>query len=663
MDKKNAAKKIRELRSAIERHNDLYYNRGESEVSDAKYDLMVRQLKDLEAGFPEYSTEGSPTSKVGAPVTSKLARVRHRAPMLSLESVHDEEGARRFDASCRKSLAKKVEYICEPKLDGLSIELVYEKGVFVSGSTRGDGVQGEDVTINLRTVAGVPEELKGEKIPSRLALRGEVIMLIKEFQKLNKKQIEEGKEPFANPRNVAAGSLRQLDPEVTAGRKLQVYCYRVLDISGDMPRTQKDALELMKALGFRPAPDVKVCNEIEQAIEYHHRMEAIRDSLEHEIDGIVIKVNDMDSQGLLGTRTTNPKWAVAYKFRARKEVTRVDDIIVQVGRTGVVTPLALLNPVDVGGVTVSRATLHNMGQISKLGIKIGDKVRVERAGDVIPYISEVVEDGRTGDEKEFRMPSECPSCGTKLTKEDAYYRCPAGLACPAQIKESICHYSSKAAADIEGFSEKSVGFLYEKGLVRKISDIYSVRKEDLIGLEGWKEKKTENLIQAINRSKDMRLDRFIMALGIRNVGRHIARVLAENFGSIEKIMSADEIELTQIKEIGPETAFYIVSFFNDSKNRNEIRQLVSKGVKVRNYEKKTTGRLSGKKIVFTGSLAGMSRETARKRAEEAGALVLSGVSSETDIVVAGDAAGSKMAKARKLGIKVIGEKDFEEMLG
>ncbi len=659
---KNAEKRIRSLRSEIERYNDLYYNRGESEVSDARYDELVRELKSLEAEHPEHASADSPTNKVGSPVASRLGKVRHTSPMLSLESVNDEEGARRFDMSCKKALGEKVEYMAEPKLDGLSIELVYTRGVFTKGSTRGDGAVGEDVTENLRTVPSVPEKLKGRDFPQRLAVRGEVMMLIKDFQELNRKQIEDGKEPYANPRNVAAGSLRQLDPLVTAGRRLEVYCYGVLEMSGETPGTQSETIELMRSLGLKVVPGTKVCSGIDEAVEYHHKMEEKRDSLGYEIDGVVIKVNDIAGQKTMGMRTTNPKWAIAYKFKPKKEITRVVDIIVQVGRTGVLTPLALLDPVDVGGVTVSRATLHNMDQVARLGVKIGDMVKVERAGDVIPYVSEVVKTRRTGEEKEFRMPQKCPSCGSALVKEDVFYRCPAGLTCPAQIKEAICHYSAKDAADIEGFSDKSVELLYEKGIVGRISDIYKIKKEDLLGLEGWKEKKAGNLLAAIERAREITLERFVAALGIRNVGRHISAVLAASFGTLEKIMTAGAGELTEVREIGPETAGYIVDFFSDKKNMEEIKRLIANGVKVLPARAVSSGKLSGKKIVFTGSLSGLSRDEARRMAEDEGGRVVSSVSAETDLVVAGEEAGSKLDKALKLGVKVISESEFMEIL-
>ena len=662
MAEKNIKKQIEKLRKEIRRHNDLYYTRGEAEISDAAYDALIKELKALEKEHPEFDSPDSPTRTVGAPIPEKFGKIDHAAPMLSLESVTSEEDALHFDKTCRKESGENPDYISEPKLDGLSIELVYEKGLFVRGSTRGNGVTGEDVTLNIKTIPDVPAKLAAKEAPERIAVRGEVLMHIKDFQDLNRKQAAEGKEPYANPRNVAAGSLRQLDWRVTAARKLHVYCYRILDYSETMPRTQQEALKLLKDLGLETSPNVKHCRDIEEAVKYHHEMESKRDDLDYEIDGVVIKVNDIALQEKLGTRTTNPKWAVAYKFKPRREITKVEDIVVQVGRTGVITPLALLQPVDVGGVTVSRATLHNMDQVDKLGIKIGDQVKVERAGDVIPYISEVIEAKRTGAEKAFHMPKKCPSCGTALEKEDVFYRCPGGLACPAQLKETICHYSSKGAVDIDGFSDKSVELLYDKGLVKSISDIYTLKREDLLGLEGWKEKKTDNILKAIEASRTVSLDRFVFGLGIRNVGKHIAALLAGNFGTLEGIMDAAEDELLKIKEIGPEIARGISDFFRASKNLAEIKKLRANGVNITPFKKVSGGKLSGKKIVFTGSLSGISRSEAKKMVEAEGGEALSSVTSDTDLVVAGEKAGSKLDAARKKGIKVISESDFMSLV-
>ncbi|MFH1665394.1 MAG: NAD-dependent DNA ligase LigA [Candidatus Omnitrophota bacterium] len=657
----NIKKRIDELAAEIRRHNELYYTKGKPEISDGKYDELVRELKKLEAEHPIYVSPESPTRTVGAPVPDKFKKVKHTAPMLSLDSVNDEAGAEHFDDTCVKDAGMEVDYMCEPKLDGLSIELVYDDGVFTRGATRGDGVVGEDVTLNLRTVSSVPKQLKGKHVPARIAVRGEGMMHIKDFQELNRVQVSLGKEGFANPRNVAAGSMRQLDWRVTASRKLHVYCYRILNISGDMPPTQEKALKLMEELGFRTAPGVKHCRSIAEAVAYHHELEAKRDDLDYEIDGIVIKVNDVSLQEKIGFRTTNPRWAVAYKFKPRKEVTRVEDIAVQVGRTGVITPLALLQPVEVGGVTVSRATLHNMDQVARLGLKIGDYVKVERAGDVIPYVSEVITEKRTGKEKDFHMPEKCPACGTPLEREDVFYRCPAGLACPAQLKEAISHYASKGAVDIEGFSDKSVELFFEKGLMKSVSDIYALKREDLLELEGWKEKKTDNFLEVIDRARDIPLNRFIFGLGIRNVGKHIAAVLAEKFGSLEKLISAGKEELMEIKEIGPEVADSVVDFFSASRNIKEIEKLGKNGVVIREYKKAAGSKLSGKKVAFTGSLTSMTREDAKTIVESEGGEAVSSIGAGVDFVVAGEKAGSKLDKANKLGIPVLTEEDFKKL--
>lgn len=653
--------RIDELRKQIKKHDRLYYAKGKPEISDSKYDKLLEELKKLEKAHPEYITPDSPTQKVGALVQAAFAKVKHTSVMLSLESISKEEECEKFDKTCRKELdAEKVDYVCEPKLDGLSVELVYEKGAFTRGVTRGDGTAGEDVTANLKTVKTIPPRLKGEKLPGRLAVRGEVLIHIKDFQELNKKQTEEGKDTFANPRNAAAGSLRQLDTGITAQRKLDAFCYRILDFSEKMPATQEEMIRLIKKFGLKTTPDVKYCSTIKEAVKHHHELEKERDDLDYEIDGVVIKVNRLKDQEKLGMRTTNPRWAVAYKFEARKEITRVENIVVQVGRTGVLTPVALLKPVEVSGVTVSRASLHNMDEIARLDVKIGDYVKVQRAGDVIPDITEVIARKRTGNEKDFHMPRNCPSCGTPVEKEDVFYRCPAGLACPAQLKEAIAHYASKGAVDIDGFSDKTVEQLYEEGIIHSISDMYVLKAEDLLRLEGWKEKKTENLLAAIEASKDVTLDRFIFGLGIRNVGKHIAALLADKFGTLQKIMTASADKLLEINEIGPEIAESVVSFFAKKKNAQEIEKLIKRGVKIR--EKVTKGKLANKKVVFTGSLKTITRSQAKKLVESEGGEALSSVSDTTDLVVAGEKAGSKLDVARKKSIKIISEKEFLTLL-
>ena len=661
MNNNPTKERIEKLTKEIKRLNDLYYTKGTPEVSDSKYDALLKELKKLEKEHPEYASPDSPTKTVGAPIPDKFSKTRHTAPMLSLESVNTEKEAERFDQTCIKESGEEVTYMCEPKLDGLSIELVYEAGKFVSGSTRGDGVIGEDVTLNLKTISSIPKTLRGKDVPRRLAVRGEVMMHVKDFNALNKTQAEEGKDPFANPRNAAAGSMRQLDYRVTSKRNLTVYCYRILSFSGVLPPTQEEALEVLNSYGFKVSPGVKKCENIGEAIKYHHAFEKKRDDLDYEIDGTVIKVNSFSLQEKLGMRTNNPKWAVAYKFEPRKEITRVEDIAVQVGRTGVITPLALLQPVEVGGVTVARATLHNMDQVNKLGIKIGDHVKVERAGDVIPYISEVIKEKRTGKEKDFHMPVKCPSCGALVEKEDVFYRCPAGLVCPAQLKESIAHYASKGAVDIDGFSEKSIEPFHDKGLIKSLSDIYTIRREDLLGLEGWKEKKADNFTQAIERAKEVSLERFIFGLGIRNVGKHIATLIANKFISLENIIEAKKEQLLEVQEIGPEIADSVIEFFSTKKNVEEIEKLVKNGVIIDEKKSNVQGKLAGLKIVFTGSLKSISRSDAKRIVEEEGGEALSGVSAATDLVVAGEKAGSKLEAARKKGIKIITEEEFKKL--
>ena len=653
---------MNDLKMQIKRHARLYYTLGKPEVSDSVYDEMVKELERLETEYPGYVTDDSPLQKVGAPVRSGYSKIRHTAPMLSLGSVHTEEECLKFDLACRKESGteKDVHYVAEPKLDGLSVELVYEDGVFRHGATRGDGMVGEDVTENLKTIKSVPFKITGKVLPRRLAVRGEVLMHIEDFRNLNKAEMAVGKDAFANPRNAAAGSLRQLDVSVTRTRKLDIYCYDILEYSGEMPASGKEMIRMLEEFGFKTAPNIRYCRDIKEAVEYHHELEGIRDDLDYEIDGIVVKVDSFDHRRRLGMRTTNPRWAVAYKFKPRKEITRVEDIVVQVGRTGVITPVALLQPVEVGGVTVSRATLHNMDEIVRLDVKIGDYVKVQRAGDVIPKVTEVIEKKRSGKEKAFHMPKKCPSCGSPLEKEEVHYRCPGGLACPAQVKESIAHYAARDAADIAGFSDKTVEQLYAEGLVKSISDIYALQRDDLVKLDGWKEKKTDNLLRAIETSKNITLDRFIFGLGIRNVGRHVAVLIAAIAGDLDGVMMLSRDRLVEIKEIGPEIAQSVARFFGNEKNIREIKKLRQSGVNIRG--KAISGKFSGKKVVFTGSLHTMSRNEAKKMVESEGGEVLSSVSLAVDIVVAGVKAGSKLDAAKKEGIPIVTEEEFIKLV-
>ncbi|HHF55761.1 MAG TPA: NAD-dependent DNA ligase LigA, partial [Thermoplasmatales archaeon] len=524
---------------------------------------------------------------------------------------------------------------------------------------------GEDVTENIKTIRAVPLVLRDEEIPlpKMLAVRGEVIMHIKDFEELNKDLIQRGEEPLANPRNAAAGSLRRLDPNETAQRPLDIFFYEIMHVEGDGIKieTQWEALQTLKKWGLKVNPLVKLCKNIEEAIEYHHEMEERRETLDYEIDGVVIKVNRLDYQEKLGAKTRSPRWAIAYKFPPRKEETQILDIVVGVGRTGILTPVALLKPVDVKGVTVSRATLHNEDYIKEKDIRIGDWVRVARAGDVIPEVVEVIKERRTGKEKEFRMPKHCPVCGSHVVKEGAYYRCTGGLSCPAQLKRSIEHFASKNAMDIEGLGGKTVELLVEKGIIKRISDIYRLTKRDLLHLPRFAEKSAKNLIEAIEKSKNRGLARLIFALGIPNVGEHTARLLAEKFRSMDRLMNATEAELLAIKEIGPETASSIVNFFREERNRKEIEELKKLGVKMEYEEER--GRLKGKVFVFTGALKDFTREEAKELVEKEGGIVANSVSRNVDYVVVGEKPGSKYEKAKELGLRIIGEEEFKKLLG
>ncbi|RLF37741.1 MAG: DNA ligase (NAD(+)) LigA [Thermoplasmata archaeon] len=666
ISKEEAKKRIEWLRKEIRRHDYLYYVLNKPEISDAEYDKLMRELQELEEMYPDLITPDSPTQRVGAPPAKEFKTVTHLKPMLSLDNAFKEEEMRKFDERIRRELGKeKISYVAEPKLDGLSVELVYENGIFVRGSTRGDGINGEDVTENLKTIRAVPLRLReANGVPSRLAVRGEVIMHIKDFEELNKKLIERGEEPLANPRNAAAGSLRRLDPKETAERPLDIFFYEVMVAEGVKIETQWDALHYLREWGLKTNPLIRKCEGIDEVIEFYKEMVEKREDLSYEIDGIVVKVNDLADQERLGTKARSPRWAIAYKFPPREKITQIMDIIVQVGRTGILTPVALLKPVDVSGVTVSRATLHNEDYIKEKDIRIGDWVKIARAGDVIPEVLESIKERRTGQEREFRMPDKCPICGSHVVREGAYYRCTGGLSCLAQLKRSITHYASKGAMDIEGLGPKIVDLLVDTGLVKRISDLYKLRKIDLLRLPGFADKAAQNLLDSIEKSKERSLDRFIYALGIPNVGEHMAKVLAERFKTLDALMNAREFELLSIHEVGPETARSVYNFFREERNREEIERLREVGVKATfaRMEKKE-GILKGKVFVFTGALKEFTRSEAKRIVEELGGTVASSVSRNVDYVVVGENPGSKYDKAKKLGIKMINEEEFKKLIG
>jgi len=675
MTRTEARARIAELAAAIHEHAHRYHVLDRPTISDAQYDRLFKELQALEEEFPDLKPPDSPTLRVGAAPRAGFRKVRHVRPMLSLDSLMEEGEVREFDARVRKGLrsdeglfAETVAYMAEPKFDGLSIELVYEEAVLVRGSTRGDGETGEDVTENLRTIRAVPLRLSenGPKggLRGRVAVRGEALMPLSEFEALNKRLIEESEEPYANPRNAAAGAVRQLDPGITASRRLDFFAYEVMDAEHARFETQHATLDALRGWGFHVESGVRRCEGLDDVLEFHAKLQEKRDRLPYEIDGVVIKVDRTDWQDLLGARSRSPRWAVAYKFPPRVEVTKVLDIIVQVGRTGKLTPVAALQPVDVSGVTVSRATLHNQDELDRKDVRVGDTVRVRRAGDVIPEVVEVLKDRRPAGAKRFELPDKCPVCGAPVERVGAYHVCTNGLSCRAQLQGHIEHFAWRGAMDIRGLGGRTVHQLIEKGLVKDLADLYQLTPIDLSGLEGFAEKSIENMMSAIEASKRPRLDRFLFALGIEHVGDTVARLLADHYAALEPLLEATEDNLQEIKGIGPEVAESARRFFSSARNRKVLDRLAKAGVKPV-AEKKAMGPqpLAGEVVVFTGGLEGLSRPEAQRKAEASGAQVASAVGKKVTLVVAGPGAGSKLDEARKLGIQVIDEAAFRKRIG
>jgi DNA ligase (NAD+) len=658
-------KRAEKLREEIEYHNYRYYVLDDPEISDAQYDRLMRDLEKLEEQYPELRTPNSPTQRVGASPLEEFEIVRHTIPMLSLANAFDESEARDFDKRIRRFLgtSEEIEYVAEPKFDGLAIELVYEAGQFVVGSTRGDGANGENITQNLRTIKTIPLQLirKEGAVPERLEVRGEVIMQLKRFRELNRKREEKGEPPFANPRNAAAGSARQLDPKITAERPLEIYFYALGEVRGWTFKTQWDVLQTLPKWGLRTNPHVQKCKNIEEVLDYYHDMNEKRETLPYEIDGTVIKVNRFDLQTRLGEIARSPRWALAFKFQPKQETTKIIDIRPQVGRTGALTPVALMDPVRVGGVEVSRATLHNQDEIDRLDVRIGDTVIIQRAGDVIPEVVQVITSKRTGTEKKFRMPSKCPVCGADVIKEEAIHRC-IGLDCPAQLKGRIRHFASKRAMDIEGLGVKLIDQLVDKGLVKDVADIYYIKKEQLIELERMADKSAQNIIDAVEKSKTKPLSKFLYALGIRNVGETTAEDLASHFSRLDKFFDLSEEDLMEVQGIGPEVAASVHQFFGDKKNKESIDRLRKAGVKVIEPKAREKGKLAGKVFVFTGTLKTFGRDEARNLVESMGGMTASSVSKKVDFVVVGEDPGSKFDKAKELGIKILTEEEFKKMI-
>jgi len=658
-------KRVEKLREEIEYHNYRYYILDQPEISDAQYDRLMRELEKLEEQYPELRSPNSPTQRVGAPPLEAFEIVRHTIPMLSLANAFEEGEARDFDKRVKKFLgtSEEIEYVAEPKLDGLAVELVYEKGQFVVGSTRGDGINGENITRNLRTIKTIPLQLVRKEIPvpERLEVRGEVIMQVRKFKELNRKREEAGEPLFANPRNAAAGSVRQLDSKVTASRPLEIYCYGIGEVVGRTFKTHWEILQTLSKWGFRINPYIRTCRNMDEVLQYYHEMSEKRESLPYEIDGIVIKVNRLDLQARLGEIARSPRWALAFKFQPKQETTKILDIIVQVGRTGALTPVAVMEPVKVGGVEVSRATLHNQDEIDKKDIRIGDTVIIQRAGDVIPEVVQVVTSKRKGTEKKFKMPSKCPVCGAEVVKEEAIHRC-IGLDCPAQLKGRIKHFASKRAMDIEGLGTKLTDQLVDKGLVKDVADIYYLKKEQLVELERMADKSAQNIIDAIEKSKTKPLSKFLYALGIRHVGETTAEDLARHFQRLDDFFHLSEEDLMEVEGIGPEVAASVHQFFQDKKNKESIERLKKAGVKVIEPKLGEKGKLAGKTFVFTGTLKAYGRDEARNLVESLGGMTASSVSKKVDYVVVGEDPGSKLDKAKALGIKTLTEEEFKKMI-
>lgn len=664
-----AAEKAQALKEALDYHNHRYYALDDPEISDAEYDRLMAELLALEEAWPSLITPDSPTQRVGAPPLAAFDTFGHTLPMLSLDNGFSEEDILEFDGRVKKLLStdEEVLYTAEPKLDGVAVELVYADGRLQAAATRGDGLTGELITDNVRTIRSVPLSLRtaGDRPPpARLEVRGEIFIGLSGFNALNAARVGQSQPPFANPRNAAAGSLRQLDSGITAGRPLEIYCYGIGQFPPEFDHDSHWAfLEHLRSLGLRINPLIRPRISIKEALDFYRELADRRHQLPYDIDGMVIKVDRLADQDRLGATSRSPRWAIAYKFKAVQESTRVTAISVQVGRTGALTPVAHLEPVSVGGATVSRATLHNKDEIGKKDIRIGDTVLVQRAGDVIPEVVKAVVSARTGDEVLFEMPDTCPVCSSRAVRieGEAATRC-VNSSCPAQVKERVRHFASKGAFDIDGLGRKLVDRLVAQGLVASCADIFSLKRETLLGLDRMGEKSADNLLAAIDKSRRISLARFLYALGIRHVGEYAAKVLAERFEELIRVMAADVDALEAIEGIGPVAARSMVEFFNNRENREIVDRMISAGVEILQTGAAPGGRLSGKVFVLTGTLEGLPRSEAKKRIEAAGGRVAGSVSRKTDYLVAGASPGAKADRARSLGVAVIEKVDLDLLL-
>lgn len=666
MDNKTAKKNINSLRRELERHNQNYYVFDDPDISDAEYDKLFRDLEALESEHPQLITTDSPTQRVGAEPSKEFRSVTHTIPLLSLANAMNEEELREFDAGVKKLLEidGEVEYVGEPKLDGLAVELVYRDGVFVLGSTRGDGFVGEEITQNLRTIKSLPLRLVGDNsFPALLEVRAEVFLPSEAFRELNKRQEKREEKIFANPRNAAAGSLRQLDSKVTALRPLALYCYGIGASEGFSTTDHWEILNGLRELGLPVTREARKCNGIKEAMEYFREMEKKREKMEFEIDGIVLKVNDLNSQASLGQRSRSPRWAIAGKFKPTQETTVVKSISVQVGRTGALTPVAELEPVNVGGVMVRRATLHNQDEIDRKDIRVGDSVIIQRAGDVIPEIVSVITSKRKKGSKRYKIPDKCPVCGAAVIRfeGEAVHTC-QNQSCPARLKESIKHFASKGAMDIDGLGDKLIEALVDNGSLKNVADLYSLTGDQLSSMERMAEKSAGNIIEALKNSRETTLGRFLFALGIRHVGEQTGRLIADEYASFENVKNAEMESLEKVEGVGPIVAQSVWSFLNEKENLKTIYRMIEHGINPIHKGGKVRGKLAGQTFVITGTLGRMKRQKAKEMIENAGGKIASSVSSKTDYLIAGENAGSKLSKAKNLGVRILSEKEIIAMV-
>ena len=662
----NIKKRIKELRSLIEKHNYHYYILDTPLVSDGEWDHLFKELESIEREYPELIEKNSPTQRVGAAPIDNFKTIKHRTPMLSLSNAMKNDELILFDERMKKLLnsSNDIEYMAEPKLDGIGVELIYEGGVFTAGLTRGDGFEGEDITQNLRTIRSLPLKLLGQEHPKLLEIRGEVFIRKKDFKKLNKDQESNNSQLFANPRNAAAGSLRQLDPSITAKRPLSIYCYEPGISQGIEYKTHDDFLKNIADFGLPVNPLIEKIIGIKNIIRYHNNLEKIREKLEYEIDGTVFKINNYNERKKAGSRSRSPRWAIAGKFKAQQATSIIKDIIIQVGRTGALTPVARVKPVFVSGVTVSNVTLHNQDEIDRKDIRLGDKVLIERSGDVIPKIVKVIERENQNSLK-FKIDNICPSCGQKTRKQndEAIIRC-NNFYCPSQVLGRIQHYCSKLAMNIEGLGEKIVEQLIENKLVKNIDDLYLIKKNEISKLDGLGERSAKNIIDSINNSKETTFSKFVYALGIRNVGEHTSKLLEKKFkGDMERFKNATEIGLLEVEEIGEIVARSIVSFWKDEKNSTMVQNCLNRGVIINRPIDSLSNQFSDKVFAFTGALSMMSRKDAKALVEGSGGQTKNSITKKTTYLVAGENSGSKLDKAKELGISILSEKDFIDLIG